>query len=95
MTSPDLKPCECINMCLPEGPESMGMHHNKMCPEYKAKKYPYLFYYEEAVDSWIPAPDKTEHIIATEDQLEDGEKIEIEFKRVDMTDDEYDSMPVE
>jgi hypothetical protein len=54
---------------------------------------PRLFYWEEAYDAWIPAPERIEHIIDTESHFgEHGETFEITFKRVDMTDDEFDKM---
>ena len=64
-------------------------------PEAKvtAERKPRLFYYEEAVDSWIPAPDKVENIIIASEQMDDQEEIEIRFKRFDLTDEEYDNLP--
>ena len=32
-------------------------------------------------------------LICTADQLEDGECMEVRFKRVDMTDEEYNNLP--
>ena len=86
--------CECMDMAV-TGPESTGQHHHVNCPKYKTEKFPTLFYYEEAINSWTPAPDNIEHMLCVEDQLEDGEKIELEFKRIDLTDAEFDAMPVE
>ena len=74
-------------------PESWGRHHHKNCEKYKTQKYPYLFHYEEAVDAWVPAPDALENIIVVEDQLETDEVVQIQFKRVDMTDEEIESLP--
>ena len=57
--------------------------------EYTVKK-PRLFYYEEAVDAWVPAPDLVESIIDAESHFgEDGETFEVTFRRVDMTDEEF------
>lgn len=64
------------------------------CSESKVKR-PRLFYYEEAINAWTPAPDRIEHIISVEDQLGDCDKQEIEFKRFDMTDAEFEAIPVE
>ena len=58
-------------------------------------KKPRLFYYEDAENSFIPAPDKIEgELICMEDQLEDGEVITIQFKRIDMTNEEFNNLPV-
>ena len=56
-------------------------------------KKPRLFYYEEGVNAWIPAPDQTENIIIVDNFMKDGEVQNIRFKRIDMTDDELDSLP--
>lgn len=55
-------------------------------------KKPRLFYWEEAIDRWVPVPKETEYIINT-DCLGDGDVEEIQFKRVDMTDEEFDALP--
>jgi len=73
-------------------PEDRGQHHHKNCPNYKTKKHAYLFYLEEAVDAYIPAPEKLEHIINA-DNMDVGQEHDILFRRVDMTDEEYDKMP--
>ena len=57
-----------------------------------SEKKPYLFYYEEACDGYILAPDSVEHIIELS-MLEDGETREVLFKRIDLTDKEYDELP--
>jgi hypothetical protein len=57
-------------------------------------KKPRLFYYEEAENCWCPVPDKVDgQLVCTADQLEDGESMEVCFKRVDMTDEEFDNLP--
>lgn len=56
-------------------------------------KKPRLFYYEDAIDAWTLAPDMVENIIDLDSFLEDGEIIEIQFKRQDMTDDEINALP--
>jgi hypothetical protein len=45
------------------------------------KKKPILFYYEEACDAWVPAPEKVEHIV------------NIDFKVCMLTDQEYKNLP--
>jgi|GEM_PF-5656713 len=61
--------------------------------ETTGEKKPRLFYFEEACDAWVPAPDHVENILSLDSFMSDNEEIEIRFKRVDMTDDEYDNMP--
>lgn len=56
------------------------------------EKKPRLFYMEEAVGAWIPAPDHIDNIFDVNDLL-DGEEFGIQFKRFDMTDEEFDSLP--
>jgi len=58
------------------------------------EKKPRLFYYEEAVDAWIPAPDNLENIIALDSHFgSDKEVIEIKFKRLDLSDLEMEALP--
>ncbi len=64
-----------------------------MCGEPESKK-PRLFYYEEAVDAWIPVPEnEVTGIIDIDHFSNDGEVIELQFKRFDMTDKEFENMP--
>jgi len=60
-------------------------------------KKPRLFYWEEAIDSWCPVGDShdIEGIVSLENFSEDGEVIEIEFKRFDMTDEQFENIPEE
>lgn len=63
-----------------------------MCGEQSKK--PRLFYYEEAVDAWIPVPEnEVTGIIDIDHFSNDGEVIELQFKRFDMTDKEFENMP--
>ncbi len=84
--------CDCMNMAG-YGPDSWGKHHHINCEKYGTEKHSYLFYYEETEDAWVPVPERTEHLIDAADQLEDGEKMQLEFKRVDMTDKQYAELP--
>jgi hypothetical protein len=52
-----------------------------------------LFYYEEACDGWIPAPDKISELIDLDQFIYNSEVIEILFKRIDMTDTEFENLP--
>lgn len=60
--------------------------------EHHKVKRKYWFYWEEAVDAWIPAPDDLEAIVGNEDVLDVGFVDEIRLKIVEMTDHEYESM---
>lgn len=73
----------------------MGNHHHKLEAAYRLERYPYLFYFEEAVDGWIPVPERIDEIISVVDSLEKDEKIEIQFQRFDLTDEEFDKLPVD
>ncbi len=55
-------------------------------------KYPRLFYWEEAVDAYVPAPGIVMGILEPT-QLDDGEVADIRFKRIDMTDEEFENLP--
>ena len=87
--------CECLTNMAGYGPHSYGDHHHKECPKYRTELFPYLFYYEDAINSLIPAPDRIENIISVNDQLDKDEHLEIIFQRIDMTDKEFDSLSVE
>jgi len=57
------------------------------------KKIPRLFYYEETVNAWCPAPEKIENIVDLS-MLADGEECDsVRFMRQDMTDEEFENMP--
>ncbi|MCK9370070.1 hypothetical protein M0R04_09220 [Candidatus Dojkabacteria bacterium] len=56
------------------------------------KKKPRLFYYEEGVDGWVPAPTDMEWLVSL-DGLQDGEVQTFSFKRKDMTDYEFKYLP--
>ena len=48
------------------------------------------FYYEEGVDAWCPVPDDPTVLL---EHLTDGDDIEIRYKAVLMTDEEYENLP--
>ena len=60
-------------------------------------KKPRLFYFEEAIGAggaWTPVPEYIDgELICVRDQLDDGDTMEIRFKRIDMTDEEFDNLP--
>jgi hypothetical protein len=56
-------------------------------------KKPRLFYWEEAEDCWCPADGLSIENIVSLDMLDAEEVQEIRFKRIDMTDAEFEAMP--
>jgi hypothetical protein len=66
-----------------------------MCDSGEATKKPRLFYWEEVEDAWVPAGglDMEAEIIGGLDMLRDDEEVEIRFKRIDMSDDEFNNLP--
>lgn len=58
-----------------------------------SKKTPRLFYWEDAEDAWCPVPDRIDEIITVEGFMDDGEEVEIRFKCVFMTDEEFAAIP--
>ncbi len=66
--------------------------HHDNCPLYLTEKHSRLFYYEDAVDSWTPYPGDIDCVVDV-NCMSEGDTVEIMFKRIDMTDAEYDSMP--
>jgi len=81
----------CVNFRITSIDDFCG-HHHQNCDNYKTKKYPYLFYFDEGLDSWVIAGSDLDSVIEATN-LDDGEHREIEFKRIDMTDEEYDNLP--
>lgn len=60
----------------------------------KDERKPTLFYFEEALNAWVPAPEKVENIIDARDHFsDDGEVITIEFKRIDISEREIQELP--
>lgn len=88
--------CECKNWARVAGHDLFidDAHHSR-CPLFKTQSRPRLFYWEEAVDAWVPAPDRVHNIIDAESHFAspDDEPFEIRFKRVDLTDKEYAELP--
>lgn len=52
-----------------------------------------LFYWEETEDAWVPAGELEVCNIVDVVCLDEGEEIEIRFKRLDMTQAELDALP--
>ena len=85
-----------------EGPKVIGNTHaytfrravgTKGADNAQQKK-PRLFYYEEAEVAWAPADGlDLVNIVGDTHLMDAGEEIEIRFKRIDMTDDEFANLP--
>jgi hypothetical protein len=73
-------------------PIILALVGGEMCGQNEIKKSR-LFYYEEACDGWIPAPDKISELIDLDQFIYNSEVIEILFKRIDMTDTEFENLP--
>lgn len=81
--------CTCTGKVLIQGENApKASAHLYDCPLLKK----HLFYYEEAVDAWVPAPDRIDEILSLE-QFDGDEKIEIEFRAVLMSDEELNNLP--
>lgn len=52
---------------------------------------PRLFYWEEGIGAWCPVPEHTDHLLDVDDLCE-REVREIKFKRMDMTDEEFENI---
>lgn len=85
--------CECSSWarCEPIDLNNMGDHHHR-CVKYETEKIPRLFYWEEAEDAWVPAPDKVENIIDASN-LDVGDDIEIRFRVFEFTGAEMNQLP--
>ena len=59
------------------------------------KKKKYLFYYEEAVNAWIPCPDEIESIVSIDEFEHEEDDKEVIFKVFWMTKEEFNNLPVE
>ncbi len=78
--------CNCINKCrIPGENTPKTSSHLFDCPALKK----YLFYYEEAMDAWVSCPEKAEDFVT--DLGED--EVEIRFKRIRMSEDEFENLP--
>lgn len=67
-------------------------YHKLGCPVRKGIKFPRLFYCEEGYDCLTPVPRDIENIVDVQ-SLDVGETVCIEFKRLDLTDQEIKNLP--
>lgn len=81
--------CECTTWAR-TGPQDGGEHHHKRCPKYATEKYPRLFYYEEGFNAWVPWIEGYDYFGM---MTEHGDTLELDFKRLDMTDKEIAELP--
>lgn len=64
--------------------------HLTTCPLQRS----FLFYNEIGLDKWVPVPESLDEIL-NENNVADGEQFEITFKRLRMTQAEFDAIPQE
>lgn len=90
--------CRCATLCYAAELDvvtARDKRHHPACPLHKTEKHPRLFYYEEAENCWSPAPDRVEQIVSLDNFSDRDDRIEISFRRCDMTDYEFYNLPVE
>lgn len=89
-----------LNAKVPELVEALVA--GKVFPQGKTEpsdpnlKRPRLFYYEDPANCWAPVPftaDEIPGVLSIEQFVDDGEVIELEFRRFDMTDAEFAAIP--
>ena len=56
-------------------------------------KKPRLFYWEDAEDCWCFINEKDVPVLVDLANMNEGQEIELRFKRQDMTDEELDNLP--
>lgn len=64
------------------------LNHVKYISRYKEKM---LWYYEEAVNAWLPVPERLEDVVNV-DNLENLDIVTIQFKREDMALNKFESL---
>jgi hypothetical protein len=57
------------------------------------EKKPRLFYWEDAHDCWCPTSGLEIDNLVDVEFMDPGEVLEIRFKRMDMTDEEFSAIP--
>ena len=86
--------CECMTWARATPDDlTKGQHHHPNCPKYETEKFPYLFYYEEAHSAWMPWVDGYDFSEMLDALCFDGDKMEIQFVRRELTDKEIDELP--
>lgn len=80
--------CNCASERIVPGLNTPSRsRHLRTCPLQKS----FLFYREIGLDTWCPVPEKIDEIL-NENNVEDGESFEITFKRLQMTQAEFDTI---
>ncbi|WP_240224626.1 hypothetical protein [Rheinheimera hassiensis] len=81
--------CDCSSERIVPGLNTPSRSkHLRTCPLQKS----FLFYYEIGLDTWCPVPENIDEILS-ENNVTDGELFEISFKRLRMTQNEFDAIP--
>lgn len=73
--------------------ESAGCPDCNGTPRVMNEKKPRLFYWEDAENCWAPVPERVDEFFSVDHCSWDGAVVAVEFKRIDMTDEEYDALP--
>jgi len=83
--------CKCLNNCNKEQ-NNWGKHHSISCEKYATETFPYLFYYNEKINAYVQVPNEIEELLNAEIDLKKGERKEIKFQRVDLTDEQFSEL---
>ena len=83
--------CDCKIKMRYVDDNSHGDNHHVNCPKFATEKNTYIFYYEDAVETFVPAGNVED--LFDVDSLDNQEQIEIRFKRVNLTDKEFSEIP--
>jgi len=83
--------CKCLNDCENNKAE-WGKNHHITCEKYATQTFPYLFFYNEKIKAYVQVPDEIEDLLNAKEELEKGERKEITFQRVDLTDKQFSEL---
>lgn len=90
---PEVEEVYCHECSAAAGGHAPVHHVGPPCSQSKEEvKKPRLFYHEESENAYCPVVENMDWAIDI-DSLEDGETVDIRFKRLDMTDEEFDALP--
>lgn len=94
--------CACMNWARVEGVDLQYPHedlHHSRCPKFSTEMRPRMFYFEEAEDCWAPWPGDAsyqgDYALTYLECMDDGDSMELQLRRKDMTDKEYTEIPDE
>jgi len=81
--------CNCASERIVPGLNTPARsRHLRTCPLQKS----FLFYREIGLDAWVPVPENIDDIL-NENNVDDGEVFSVDFKRLKMTQQEFDAIP--